>query len=178
MDGGAWEAAVHGVTKSWTLLSDFTFTFHFHALEREMLTHSRVLAWRIPGMEEPCRLPSMGLHRVRHGWSDLEAATFGYYWYQCLISLCDLGLWCFLVYTSFLLHCPRRSMESARYTLLQIWLWNTIQFFLKICSVSDFLEYQVQPHDYLTQEATVQSATSLHPFPETLSTAAHTGLWL
>ena len=50
MDGGAWWAAVHGVLKSWTRLSDFTFTFHFHALEKEMATHSRVLAWRIPGM--------------------------------------------------------------------------------------------------------------------------------
>ena len=66
MDGGAWEAAVHGVAKSWTRLSDFTFTFHFHALEKEMATHSSVLAWRIPGMEEPGGLPSMGSHRVGH----------------------------------------------------------------------------------------------------------------
>ena len=66
MDGGAWKAAVHGVAKSRTRLSDFTFTFHFHALEREMATHSSVLAWRIPGMGEPGGLPSMGSHRVRH----------------------------------------------------------------------------------------------------------------
>ena len=66
MDRGAWEAAVHGVTKSRTRLSDFIFTFHFHALEKEMATHSSVLAWRIPGMEEPGGLPSVGLHRVRH----------------------------------------------------------------------------------------------------------------
>ena len=66
MDGGAWWAAVHGVAKSWTRLSDFTFTFHFHALEKEMATHSSVLAWRIPGTEEPGRLPSVRLHRVRH----------------------------------------------------------------------------------------------------------------
>ena len=66
MDGGAWQAAVHGVTKSWTRLSDFTFTFHFHALEKEMATHSRVLAWRIPGMGEPGGLQSMGSHRVGH----------------------------------------------------------------------------------------------------------------
>ena len=66
MGGGAWWAAVHGVAKSWTRLSDFTFTFHFHALEKEMATHSSVLAWRIPGTEEPGGLPSMGLHRVRH----------------------------------------------------------------------------------------------------------------
>ena len=66
MDGGAWGAAVHGVSKSQTRLSDFTFTFHFHALEKEMATHSSVLAWRIPGMGEPSRLRSMGSHRVGH----------------------------------------------------------------------------------------------------------------
>ena len=66
MGRGAWWAAVHGVAKSWTRLSDFTFTFHFHALEKEMATHSSVLAWRIPGTGEPGGLPSMGTHRVRH----------------------------------------------------------------------------------------------------------------
>ena len=66
MDGGAWLAAVRGVTKSRTQLSDFSFTFHFHALEKEMATHSSVLAWRIPGTVEPSGLPSMGSHRVRH----------------------------------------------------------------------------------------------------------------
>ena len=68
MGGGAWKAAVHGVAKSRTRLRDFTFTFtfHFHASEKEMATHSSVLAWRIPGMGEPGGLPSMGSHRVRH----------------------------------------------------------------------------------------------------------------
>ena len=66
IDGGAWWAAVHWVAKSWTQLSDFTFTFHFHALEKEMATHSSVLAWRIPGMGKPGGLPSMGSHRVGH----------------------------------------------------------------------------------------------------------------
>ena len=66
MDGGAWWAAVHGVARSWTRLSDFTFTFLFHALEKEMATHSSVLAWRIPETGEPGGLPSMGSHRVRH----------------------------------------------------------------------------------------------------------------
>ena len=66
MDGGAWEAAVHGVAKSGTQLSNFPFTFHFHALEKEMATHSSVLAWRIPGTGEPGGLPSMGSHRVGH----------------------------------------------------------------------------------------------------------------
>ena len=75
MDGGAWWAAVHGVTKSRTRLSDFTFTFHFHTLEKEMTPHSSVLAWRIPGTGEPAGLPSMGSQRVRHDWSDLVAAA-------------------------------------------------------------------------------------------------------
>ena len=75
MDGGAWWAAVHGVAKSRTQLRDFTFTFPFHALEKEMATHSSVLAWRIPGLGEPGGLPSMGSHRVGHDWSDLAAAA-------------------------------------------------------------------------------------------------------
>ena len=75
MDGGAWWAAVHGVPKSRTRLSDFTLTFHFHALEKEMVTHSSVLSWRTPGMAEPGGLPSLGVHRVGHDWSDLRAAA-------------------------------------------------------------------------------------------------------
>ena len=75
IDRGAWWAAVHGVAKSRTQLSDFPFTFHFHALEKEMATHSSVLAWRIPGTGEPGGLPSMGSHRVGHNWSDLAAAA-------------------------------------------------------------------------------------------------------
>ena len=74
-DRGAWWAAVRGVAESWTRLSGFTFTFHFPALEKEMATHSSVLAWRIPGMGDPGGLPSLGLHRVRHDWSDLAAAA-------------------------------------------------------------------------------------------------------
>ena len=66
MDGGAWKAAVHGVAEGRTRLSDFTFTFHFYALEKETATHSSVLAWRIPGTGEPGGLPSMGSHRVGH----------------------------------------------------------------------------------------------------------------
>ena len=64
MDRAAWQAAVHGIAKSQTRLSDFTFTFHFHALEEELATHSNVLAWRIPGTGEPGGLPSLGSHRV------------------------------------------------------------------------------------------------------------------
>ena len=76
MDGRAWWAVVHGVAKSRTRLSDFTFTFHFHALEKGMATHSSVLAWRIPGTGEPGGLQSMGSHRVGHDWSDLAVAGF------------------------------------------------------------------------------------------------------
>jgi len=85
MDGGAWWAAVHGVAKSRTRLSNFTFTFHFHALEKEMATHSSVLIWRIPGMGEPGGLPSMGSHRVGHDWSDLAAAAVDL---QCCVNFC------------------------------------------------------------------------------------------
>ena len=73
MDGGAWKAAVHGVTEGRTRLSDFTF--HFHALQKEMATHSSVLAWRIPGTGEPGGLLSLGSQRVRHDWTDLAAAA-------------------------------------------------------------------------------------------------------
>ena len=86
MDGGAWWAAVHGVAEGRTQLSDFPITFHFHALEKEMATHSSVLAWRIPGTGEPGGLPSMGLHRVGHNWSDLAAAEA---WTMYTISIND-----------------------------------------------------------------------------------------
>ena len=75
MNGEAWWTAVHGVTKSQTWLSNFTFTFHFHTLEKDMATHSSVFVWRIPGTEEPGGLLSTGSHRVRHNWNDLAAAA-------------------------------------------------------------------------------------------------------
>ena len=86
MDGGAWWATVHGVAESRTQLSDFTSTFHFEALEKEMATHSSVLARRIPGSGEPNGLLSMGSHRVGHDWSDLAAAAVwlvGFYFQEC-----------------------------------------------------------------------------------------------
>ena len=85
MDRGAWLAAVHGVAKSRTWPSDFTFIFHLHALEKEMATHSSVLAWRIPGTGEPGGLPSTGLHRVRHDWSNLAAVAAAYF--KCILPL-------------------------------------------------------------------------------------------
>ena len=90
MDGGAWKAAVHGVAECRTRLSDFTFTFHFHALKKEMAIHSSVLAWRIPGMAEPGGLPSMGLHRVGHDWSDLAAVAVA-------VRVTHISLTCFRI---------------------------------------------------------------------------------
>ena len=87
MDGGAWWAAVHGVAESRTRLSDLSFTFHFHALEKEMATHSSTLAWRIPGTEESVGLPSMGSHRVGHDWSDLAAAAMITYWAPAIYQI-------------------------------------------------------------------------------------------
>ena len=91
MDGGAWKAAVHGVAQSRTRLSDFTFTFHFHALEKEMATHSSVLAWRTPGTAEPGGLPSIGSRRVGHNWRSLAAPAEHI---GVMITLIPLGLVC------------------------------------------------------------------------------------
>ena len=91
MDWGAWKAAVHGVAEGRARLSDFTFTFHSHALEKEMATHSSVLAWRIPGTGEPGGLLSMGSYRVGHNWSDLAAAAAAALWdpqFTNITSLC------------------------------------------------------------------------------------------
>ena len=95
MDGGSWWAAVHGVATSWKRLSDFTFTFLFHALEKEMAIHSSVLAWRIPGTGEPGGLPSMRSHRVGHDWSNLAAVL------RCMSSLHILEIIIFFFLVSF-----------------------------------------------------------------------------
>ena len=128
MDGGAWWAAVHGVTKSRTQLSDFTFTFHFHALEKEMATHSSVLALRIPGTREPDGLPSMGSHRVGHDWSDLAAAAAAcmvkrYPFYICTIWLLLLN--CFL---SFILFIVLFLRFTQNYILQRFNILFTINF--------------------------------------------------
>ena len=108
MGGGAWQAAVHGVAKSWTQLSDFTFTFHFHALEKEMATHASVLAWRISGTGEPGGLPSMGSHRVGQDWSDLAAGFF----FKCAHNYSRWSSFRFTVFTC---------------SILKAWqLWNSI----------------------------------------------------
>ena len=90
----AWRAAVHGVAEGRTRLSDFTFTFHFHTLEKEMATHSSVLVWRIPGTGEPGGLPSMGSHRVGHDWSYLAAAANK-------LTLFCFYIFCFIFYIYF-----------------------------------------------------------------------------
>ena len=94
MDGGAWKAAVHGVAEGQTRLSNFPFTFHFHALEKAMATHSSLLAWRIPRMGEPGRLPSMGSHRVGHDWSDLAAVILWPIRNIYLVTKIDVHLGC------------------------------------------------------------------------------------
>ena len=103
MDGGAWWTEVHGVTESWTWLRGFTFTFHFHALEKEMVIHSSILAWRIPGTGNPGGLPSMGLHRVGHDWSNLAAAAAAatiwgrnISFYECKNGDSEVQLMCFI----------------------------------------------------------------------------------
>ena len=120
----------HEVAKSWTWLSDFTFTFHFHALEKEMATHSSVLAWRIPGMGEPVGLPSMGSQRVGHDWSNLAAAArYLLSSYFCIpIPYNEKDIFWMLVLEG--LECPHRTiqlqlLQDYRFThrLRSLWYW-------------------------------------------------------
>ena len=101
-DGGAWWAAVHGIAKSRTWLSNFTLTFHFHALEKEMETHSSVLAWRIPGTGEPGGLPSIGSHRVGHDWSNL-AATAAMLWVSSFSAVYFQFQWLYFLFLDVLI---------------------------------------------------------------------------
>ena len=103
-DRGAWWAAVHGVAGSRTQLSDFTFTFHFYALEKEMSTNSSILVWRSPGTGEPSGLPSVGSHRVGHDWSDLAAAAVA--------------------------HTPRKEQSLV---LNSYYLWSFLDRFIGLC---------------------------------------------
>ena len=109
--------AVHEIAKSWTRLSDFTFTFHFRALEKEMATHSRVLTWRIPGTGEPGGRPSMGSHRVGHDWNDLAAAAAVVadtsVWTAPLLGVAVRHIFCGLFFFfSSRLCCPLRFQNS------------------------------------------------------------------
>ena len=119
----------HGVTKSWTRLSDFTFAFHFHALEKEMATHSSALAWRILGTGEPGGQLSMGLHRVGHDWSNLAAAA-GYHktpnWASC--AICKLAIY----FTLGIIHLsvpvsvfiPTSLLHSVCMPIVYIWIYS------------------------------------------------------
>ena len=119
MNGEAWWAAVHGVTKSRTRLSNFSFTSHFHALEKKMATHSSVLAWRIPGMGEPGGLPSMGLHRVGHDWSDLTAVAAAWRRFMSSYWLIFPGVRSSLVFSGFGLKPPASGFQSYSYSNLK-----------------------------------------------------------
>ena len=126
MDGGAWWALVHGIAKSWTQLSEFTFTFHFHALEKEMATHSSVLALRIPGMGEPGGLQSMGSHRVGHDWSDFAASSLLITDYSKILTVFVL-----IIYTL--------SFVNTNHGLELSVFWY--EFYLQICIFSKFYFY-------------------------------------
>ena len=125
-DGGAWKAEVHGVAEGRTRLSDFTFTFHFHALEKEMAIHSSVPAWGILGTGEPGGLPSMGSHRVGHDWSDLAATFLTHFIFivgqffncfpiSCFENLSITSLWDLIIY--YLLILARTSTFTTNHTI-------------------------------------------------------------
>ena len=120
MDGGSWKAAVHGVAKSRTRLSNFTFTFHFHALEEEMATHSSVLAWRIPGMAGPGGLLSMGSHGDGHDWSNLAAAAAGSHYILVLHGFPS---------KPHLAHENPLHSFGMSFTLISFWFWHLLSHF-------------------------------------------------
>jgi len=129
MDGGAWWATVHGVAKNWTQLSDFTFTFHFQALEKEMANHSSVLAWRIPGTGEPGGLPSMGSHRVGHDWSDLAAAAVTKQQYSIVLYLAVLADMLLRLFFNFLISSITEKIISRIISLGQIFTKGITRYF-------------------------------------------------
>ena len=125
MDGGAWWAAVHGVAKSRTRLSNFTFPFHFHALEKEMATHCSVLAWRIPGTGEPGGLPSMGSHRLSDTtWSDVAAAASPSSLHVDLVKSSILPPWPNKSQAA-ILNKIKSSPNPSKACIKLFWNWNT-----------------------------------------------------
>ena len=140
VDGGAWWAAVHGVTKSRTRLSNFTFAFHFHALEKEMATHSSVLAWRIPGTGEPHGLLSMGSHRVRHDWSDLAAVAAGSVWSKTAV------VWVLKIILSWF-----SGSSPEKVACSQSWYLPLIHF-LALISIWSLLSLWKQRESWKTQQ--------------------------
>ena len=149
MDREAWWATVHGVAKSQTWLSDFIFTFHFPALEKEMATHSSVLAWRIPGTAEPVGLPSTGSHRVRHDWSDLVAAAASVFLVlkgclildRCSVNICWIKQ-CLL--SRFLMHTQGPKKSDSREASLP-YPGRLILLDHGICFLSPFIPRQLSP---------------------------------
>ena len=144
MDGEAWWATVHGVAKSRTRLSDFTFTFYFHALEKEMATHSSVLAWRIPGTGEPGGLPSMGSYRIGHNWSDLAAAAardlHGLTSSFCCCSLvCGSSYYPPVVISSMfcLSHTHKYHVASLWALLPLLKFWKVVRSVLRFCLLQE-----------------------------------------
>ena len=180
MDGGAWWAAVHGVAKSRSQLSDFTFTFHFPALEKEMSTHSSVLAWRIPGTGKPGGLPSMGSQRVGHDWSDLAAVAAAVHW-LIFLGWTTLHSWdkpnLVMMYRTFdmLLYSVSQYFSSLQ-------LLNHVRLFVTLdCSMPDFpLHHQLleftQTHVHRMGNA-IQPSHPLTPSPLAFSISQHQGLF-
>ena len=153
-DGRAWWAAVYGVTQSRTRLSDFTFTFHFHALEKEMATHSNILAWRIPGTGEPGGLPAMGSHRVIK-WSDLAAAAAAASAYLRLLIFLPpiLILACASSYPLFLMLYSAYKLNKHGDNI-QPWctpfpIWNQYVVPCPVPSVTSWLSYRFPKCEFL-----------------------------
>ena len=123
MDGGAWKAAVHGVTEVRIWLSIFTFTFHFHALEKEMATHSSVLAWRIPWTGEPGGLPSVGSQRVGHNWSDLAVAWGVYLGYLVFCFFFFFFFFCNWISSYFSTICGKDCQKIVKELSQFMWMY-------------------------------------------------------
>jgi len=169
MDGGAWWAAVRGVTKSRTRLSNFTFTFHFHALEKEMATHSSVLAWRIPGAGEPGGLPSMGSHRVGHNWRDLAAAAAAA---AAAVCVCTHTHTHTHIYTLFPVLFPYKLLQNSEYSSLCYtvgpWLFYiSVQFSRSVMSDS------LRPHESQHARTPCPSTPGVHSNSYPLSRWCH-----